>query len=71
MAALPVSSQCQMTGIILDTGTEAGFLHHFHIKIRPLRDSLCLQKLIFTLKNTPPVLPFPFQYCFGASLILS
>ena len=40
----------QMSGIILDSRTEACLPHHLYIKIRTLRYSLCFQKLSFTLK---------------------
>ena len=47
-------SRCRshkMTGIVLDSRTEACLSHHLHIKICPFRDSLCLQKLVLTLKK--------------------
>ena len=46
----PRSQPRQMSGIILNTGTKARFLHHFNIKIRPFCNSLRLQKLVLALK---------------------
>ena len=39
-----------MPGVVLYTGTEPGFPHHLHIKVRPLGNSLRFQQLIFALK---------------------
>ena len=40
----------KMSGIILDSGAKTSFFHHLQIKISPLTDSLCFQKLVLTLK---------------------
>ena len=40
----------QMSGIVLNSGAEPCLPHHFHIKIRPLRDSLGLQQFVLALK---------------------
>ena len=41
---------CKMPGIILDSGTEAGFFHHFHVKVGPLGDTLRLDQFVFALE---------------------
>ena len=46
----PRFSKSQVSRIVLDTGTKTGLPHHLHIKIRTLRNSLCLQKLVIGLK---------------------
>ena len=48
---LPGSRSCQMAGIVLDSRAEPSFPHHFHVKIRPFRNPLRLQKLILALKK--------------------
>ena len=48
----PGSRSCQMAGIVLDSGAEPSFPHHFHVKIRPFRNPLRLQKLILALKKS-------------------
>lgn len=40
-----------MSGIILDAGTESGLPEHLDIEIRPLRDPLCLDQLVFAFEN--------------------
>ena len=39
-----------MPGVVLDPGAESRFLHHFHIKVGTLRNSLSLDQLILTFK---------------------
>ena len=46
----PRFASCQMSGIILNPGAEAGLPHHLHIKICPLGDTLGLQQLILAFK---------------------
>ena len=47
MGGCPGRQSGQMSGIVLDAGTESGLPEHLDIKIRPLCDPLCLQQLVF------------------------
>ena len=55
----------QMSGIILDAGTESGLPEHLDIKIRPLRDPLCLDQLVFALEKLHPLLHLFFNIVAG------
>ena len=63
MGGAPGRQSVQMSGIILDAGTESGLPQHLDIKIRPLRDPLCLDQLVFALENTAPAPSSLLQYC--------
>ena len=45
-----------MPRVILDAGAYAGLPQHLHIEVRPLRDPLCLEKLVLGLKVIYPLL---------------
>ena len=47
---LPRRKPCQMSGVVLDSGTKTCLFHHFQIKIGPFADSLCLEKFVFAFK---------------------
>ena len=51
-----------MSGIVLDSGTETGFLHHFHVKVGTLCNSLSLDQLVLTFEISHLLLHF-FQDC--------
>ena len=40
-----------MSGIVLDTGTETGLPEHLNIEIRPFRNPLGLDQLVFALEK--------------------
>src|SRR5699024_4476906 len=48
----------QMPRIVLNPRTESGLFEHLDIKVRTLRDTLCLQELILTLKLFHPLVQF-------------
>ena len=50
--------EIQMSGIVLNTGTEAGLPHHLDVEIRPLGDTLRLNQLVLSLEITNPFLQF-------------
>ena len=71
MGGAPGRQSGQMSGIILDAGTESGLPQHLDIEIRPLRDPLCLDQLVFALEILHPLLQSLLQYCRSAALIFS
>ena len=50
-----------MPGIVLDPGAESRFLHHFHIKVGSLRNSLSLDQLVLRFEVFDPLLHLPFD----------
>ena len=55
----------QMSGIILDAGTESGLPEHLDIEIRPLHDPLCLDQLVFAFEKLHPLLHLFFNIVAG------
>ena len=47
---LPRLQTGKMTGIVLNAGTESGFLHHFNIKVGTLRNSLGFYQLVLAFE---------------------
>ena len=60
----------QMPRIVFNSGTKSCLSHHFYIKIRSLRNTLCFQKLIFPFKITDLLLQFFFNLPDGTLHIL-
>ena len=50
-----------MSGIVLDTGTETGLPEHLNIEIRPFRNPLGLDQLVFALEKLYPFLHLFFD----------
>ena len=63
------SKTCQVPGIILNAGAEAGFFHHFYIKIGSFGNTLGFQKLVFAFKVSNTFFQFFFD-CLGCTLDL-
>ena len=61
----PRRESVQMSGIILDAGTESGLPEHLDIEIRPLRDPLCLDQLVFAFEKLHPLLHLFFDIVAG------
>ena len=57
----PRRSPCKMSRIVLNSTAKTGLLHHFHIKVRSLGDSLCFDQLIFALEICDSLLEFLFD----------
>ena len=55
----------QMSGIVLDTGTETGLPEHLNIEIRPFRNPLGLDQLVFALEKLYPFLHLFFDIVTG------
>ena len=53
---LPRLQTGKMTGIVLNAGTESGFLHHFNIKVGTLRNSLGFYQLVLAFEIIYPFL---------------
>ena len=54
----PFRHKVQMSGVVLNTGTEAGLPHHFDVEISPLRDTLCLNELVLPFEKADSLLQF-------------
>ena len=50
MRRLPRLQSCQMSGIVLNSGTKSRFPHHLDIKVCSLGNPLCFQKLVLAFE---------------------